>query len=63
MNIAQGIPALTATAPKTLDQYAEDIDAAADEAAAQKVLDEAKPVLTPADFETLQQNFNMAWKA
>jgi len=57
------LAALTATAPKTLEQYAEDIDAAADEAAAQKVLDEARPVLTPADFETLQQNFNMAWKA
>jgi hypothetical protein len=55
--------AAASIAAKTLEQFSEDVDAAADEAAAQKVLDEAKPVLTPADFEALQQNFNMAWKA
>jgi len=57
------LAALTAAAPKTLEQFSEDVDAAADEATAQKVLDEAKLVLTTTDFETLQKNFDMAWRA
>jgi hypothetical protein len=54
---------LTTATPKTLQQYAEDIDNAADITIAQNALDEAKTKLTADEVETLQKNFDMAWKA
>lgn len=57
------LAALTTAAPKTLEQYAEDIDNAADITIAQNALDEAKTKLTADEVETLLKNFNMAWKA
>jgi hypothetical protein len=57
------LAALTTVPPKTLQQYAEDIDNAADITIAQNTLDEAKTKLTADEVDTLQKNFDMAWKA
>jgi hypothetical protein len=56
------LAALTTVPPKTLQQYAEDIDNAADITIAQNTLDEAKTKLTADEVDTLQKNFDMAWE-
>lgn len=48
-------------AAKTLAEYRQDIDSAADAEAATAVLDLAR-VLDPADFKELQLAYDMAWK-
>ncbi len=48
---------------KTLAQFKESIDTAGDAAIAQLVLDEARDVLPPPEFEELQKGYSMAWEA
>lgn len=48
---------------KTLDQFKAEIDNASSADTASLVLDEARDVLTPTDFEDLGKAFDMAWKA
>lgn len=47
---------------KTLQQYTEDVDNATSAETAQLVLDEARDVLTPSEFEELAKSFDLAWK-
>ena len=55
-------PAVGDAAPaKTLAQYIEDIDNASDRESAGLVIDEARDVLTPTEFEELTRAFDVAW--
>ena len=50
-----------AAAKKTLEQFTEDIDAATDKEAADKVLAAARDVLSADDFATLELSHQAAW--
>lgn len=55
-------PAPTKAPAATLAQYVEQIDNASDAATASLVLDEARDVLTPSEFEQLAQAHKIAWE-
>ncbi|HEU6455941.1 MAG TPA: hypothetical protein VN201_10775 [Roseateles sp.] len=56
------LAAASKTAGKTLEQYREDVESAADATAAQAIVESARTALGKDDYAELQQAYRMAWE-